>query len=110
MLAYSQTNSQRPARTPASVRATLSAGRTRENVQLSDLSFAGAGFVGQNVRAQVGSEVTLRFELPVDGMFVPVEVRGEVRHQKRIGKASFGVRFLRLSYEAQKAINSYLNR
>lgn len=102
--------SQRPMRSPASVRATLSSGRSREVVHLSDLSFAGAGFVGPSVSAKVGSEVTLRFELPVDGMYVRVEVRGEVRHQKRMGKPSFGVRFLRLSYEAQKAITSYLNR
>ena len=93
----------RETRACVELRASLDAGPHHRVVTLQDLSLHGAGIKATRV-ADLGREVSVRFRLPT-GL---VEARAEVRHTARHGKRSVGLRFLRLSREAEVAITEYL--
>lgn len=76
---------------------------------LTDISLTGA-FLASNRTLSPGSEVTLRFALPIgeDGGMEKVEARAEVRHRGR-DNSGVGLRFLRMPADAMATIQRFLD-
>lgn len=76
---------------------------------LTDISLTGA-FLASNRTLAPGSEVTLRFSLPLgeDGELKKVEARAEVRHRGR-DNDGVGLRFLRMPADAMATIQRFLD-
>ena len=98
----------RSARTQVDIQATLFAGVAKQDVRLHDLSMHGAGLIG-SIPVEFGNEVRVRFRVPTHGTTVVVEALADVRHlEDRRKGGAIGLRFLRLSYEAQRALSVFL--
>ena len=89
-------------------RGRLAVGQTPLQGTLTDISMTGAFLASERTLAP-GSEVTLRFSLPIgeDGTVEQVEVRAEVRHRGR-GQSGIGLRFLRMPGEAMRTLERFL--
>ncbi len=84
----------------------LAAGQTIAGT-LTDISVSGA-FLASERTLKPGTEVTLRFSLPLDeGRSGAVEVRAEVRHRGR-NQSGVGLRFLRMPSDGMRVIEAYL--
>ncbi len=104
----SQTRKSSAVRVQVNERGRLAVGDKPLLGTLTDISLSGA-FLASSRTLKPGSEVTLRFSLPVGekGRMAPVEVRAEVRHRGR-DQSGLGLRFLRMPADAMATIRRFL--